>query len=69
LKSQSVIQQGKGTFVKPQKPQPVKSQTSKRSSEDMGYLPKLDKEKFEYGYTLVVDLDETLVHYAEVNIF
>jgi hypothetical protein len=40
---------------------------SKKASEDMGYLPKLEANQAISTYTLVVDLDETLVHYAEVK--
>ncbi len=31
------------------------------------YLPELPPEKKDSTYTLVLDLDETLVHYEEVN--
>lgn len=37
-----------------------------KKKDELAFLPKLVKGGVESQYTLVVDLDETLVHYAEV---
>lgn len=34
---------------------------------EIPYLPKMSKEDEKDKYTLVLDLDETLIHYEEVN--
>ena len=42
---------------------------TKEKKEQIAFLPKINEKGDEHNYTLVVDLDETLVHYAEVAIY
>ena len=51
--------------LEPTKKKVVKK--NKKPQTPIYYLPALPQEEYENTYTLVLDLDETLVHFAEVN--